>query len=131
MKKVTLILLTLAMLLMLAACGSNDTVFSGGSGTEADPYLISTAKDLWKMAELINTKETQKEYLGAHYLLTADIDLGKKEWTPIGYYALNENYFRFEGVFDGNGHTVSGISIKYSDPLAGKHRSAFGLFGEL
>ena len=133
-KKVMRILLVLAALLILTACGTADDgiPFSGGSGTESDPYRISTAEDLWELAELVNAKETQNDYLGAHYLLTADIDLGgKKEWMPIGYYAVNENYFRFAGVFDGDGHAVSGICINYKDPVSGNKRSAFGLFGEL
>lgn len=132
MKNTIAILLTLALLLALSACGDSGKAFSGGSGTEADPYLISTADDLWEMAEKMNRKETVEEYTGAHYHLTADIDLGgKKEWTPIGYLCLNTEYYRFEGTFDGGGHTIRGIQIKYSDPLARQKRSLFGLFGQL
>lgn len=38
--------------------------------------------------------------------LGADIDLSEFEWTPIG----NFN-FRFVGVFDGCGHTISGMNV--------------------
>lgn len=125
MEKILVMLTALALLLSLSACGG-DTGLSG-SGTEADPYRIGTAEELWKMADLINTKETFSQYSEACYVLTADIDLGgKKEWTPIGIYSVG-----FEGVLDGNGHTVSGIRISYSDPLVGEKSSNFGLIGEL
>lgn len=48
--------------------------------------------------------------------LGADIDLSEFEWTPIG----NFN-FRFVGVFDGGGHTISGMRISYCENA--------GLFG--
>ena len=124
----------MCVLLVMSACSSTaDTAaFSGGSGTEEDPYLISTPEDLWEMAERINTKETHNEYAAAFYRLTADIDLGgKKEWVPIGYYAENADSFRFEGTFDGAGHTVQGIRVDYKDPLLVQTRSGFGLFGHL
>ncbi len=41
------------------------------------------------------------------YELTADIDLAGVEWQPIG--SLNEP---FSGVFRGNGHTISNLTIK-------------------
>lgn len=123
----------LCALLVLSACSAtaDAAAFSGGSGTETDPYLISTAKDLWELADKINTEETLKEYTGAFYRLTNDIDLGgKKKWTPIGNYSVN-TYLWFEGTFDGGGHTIQGIRINYKDPLLGKKQSLFGLFGRL
>lgn len=133
LKKMLLVALAAMLLLTLASCGSDDAVtFSGGSGVENDPYLIGTPADLWKLAELVNDEQTQDAYMSAWYKQTKDIDLGgKKEWMPIGYYSKNTDNYRFEGVYDGNGHTISGISINYKDPLAGKKRAAFGLFGEL
>lgn len=132
MKKIFLLMLVFALMLSLgtwaAADGAN--AFSGGTGTEADPYLISTPEDLWNLAKLINSKETEDDYKGAFYLLTADIDLGgKKDWTPIGYEEPHGVHFCFEGVFDGDGHTVSGIRINYKDPLFGEGQWVFGLFG--
>ena len=52
-------------------------------------------------------------------MLCSDIDLGGEEWTPIG-----KNYSSaFKGSFDGQGHTVSGLSI------TGSASSNTGLFG--
>lgn len=124
--------LVLSLILALALCGSAyaEAAFSGGSGTQEDPYLISSAKDLREMAELVNSDETGGEYNSAFYLLTADIDVSGKKWIPIGYVS-QEDYFRFEGVFDGGGHTISGISIDYKDPLLGQPHTEFGLFGQV
>ena len=132
MKKIFLLMLAFAMMLSLgtwaAADGAN--AFSGGTGTEADPYLISTPEDLWNLAKLVNSKETKDDYKGAFYLLTADIDLGgRKEWKPIGYEDPHGVDYSFGGNFDGDGHTISGMYIKYKESLFREHQSAFGLFG--
>ena len=134
MKKAMAFFVVLCMLLLCTACTPKDdgTVFSGGSGTEADPYRIATAEDLWEMAEKMNTREIVEDYTMAHYRLTADIDLGgRKEWIPIGYYSKNTDHYRFEGVLDGAGHTISGIRIQYEEPRVGQKRSLFGLIGKL
>lgn len=49
---------------------------------------------------------------GYKVILTQDIDLSGKEWTPIGsttYDAAEECCF--QGVFDGDGHTISGLTL--------------------
>lgn len=86
-----------------------------GSGTAADPYQISTAKDLALMAQNVNAGDA--DYVSAYYILTNNIDLSGSEWTPIG---TETNPFK--GTFDGKDHTVSGIKIsKWDDD--------HGLFG--
>lgn len=123
MKKCIAVLLTLC--LMLSLCGFSAKVTLKGSGTEKDPYLISNAKELRKAAELLSEKETRQDYAQSHFRLTADIDLDGKKWTPI---------FGFEGVFDGNNHTITGLNIKYSKKISsytGSEAIRFGLFGML
>lgn len=44
--------------------------------------------------------------------LTADIDLTGKEWTPIG---MSRGY---NGIFDGQGHTITGLTISPSEDAA-------------
>ena len=96
--------------------GSVAANFAGGNGTEANPYLISNAKELAFLAEKVNLgNDTASTY----YKLTADIDVsGGSEWTAIGTY-IN----RFKGTFDGGGHIVSGININKPD------KKFQGLFG--
>ena len=57
---------------------------------------------------------------GNKVLLTADIDLGGMEWTPIG-----DSYTRFTGVFDGGGYKISNFKIT-------TNQSEYsGLFGQV
>jgi hypothetical protein len=72
--------------------------FSGGTGQPDDPYLISTAGAL-------NRIGGNPRLLKAHFKLIADIDLKDVEFLVIG-----SGVFPFTGVFDGNGHTISGFT---------------------
>ena len=109
--------------------------FAGGSGTEEDPYLIATAEQL---------NAIRLSYYKTYYKLVADIDLsGWGNWVPIGGTrayggwpsqdsAAHYNTFCFSGVLDGNGHTVSGMTIKVDADSAllhgGNSEAFFGLF---
>lgn len=127
MKKLQTLLLAAVMLLCLCACGKDTAPALSGAGTAEAPYRISTAGELRKMAELINEEDTGEIYGAAHYLLTADIELSTSpEWIPIGTEKMP-----FQGVLDGDGHTVSGIRIHYRDPLAGQPQRYFGFFGKI
>ena len=117
------LLLTLAMCLLVLPAQAK---YSGGSGTAQDPYQIGTA------ADLIALGETPADY-DKHFLLTADIDLdpklpGRKVFdkaviAPAWWTAGTLNGTPFTGVFDGNGHTISHLTIKGASNL--------GLFGAL
>lgn len=123
MKKCIAVLLILC--LALSLCGFSGKTTLKGSGTEKDPYLISSAKELRKLSDLLSDQKTYEAYQKAHYRLTADIDLGNKNWTPL---------YWFQGTFDGDGHTVSGLKVKYAKALPGFYGSKstdYGLFGEL
>ena len=87
-----------------------------GSGTEDDPYIIHDLETLEFYRDMINTGSDSK-YNRAHYILTANIDLGgeKKPWTPIG---SNKDH-AFTGTFDGNGHTISELYINSNYDVAG------------
>ena len=104
--------------------GNFDTTFAGGSGTESDPYLISTARQLAGLAYLTNIS-TSTTYNGSnvYYLQTADIDLSDYWWYAIG--RSGSNYY-FRGHYDGGGYTVSGI---YTQPGSSTTYNYQGLFG--
>lgn len=90
--------------------------FPGGIGTEDDPYLIETEEHL----------DAMRDDLMAHYKLNADIDLteylaeggagynGGAGWLPIGSYTN-----KFKGTFDGDGHTITGLTINRSTDNVG------------
>ena len=78
--------------------------FAGGSGTKADPYLISTPDQL----------NAVRQGLDKHYRLANDIDLSAwGNWMPIGGEGVDRlgNALPFTGSFDGAGHVVSGMTI--------------------
>lgn len=92
--------------------GKNHPVYShssyslAGSGTREDPYLISTAKDLAYLSASVNGG---KSYQGEYVSLTADIDLSCYEnFVAIGTY---DSGTEFAGVFDGNGYTISNLTM--------------------
>ena len=77
-----------------------------GSGTENDPYQISTAEGLKCFRDKVNNAKTPDE-TKICAVLTADIDLNNEEWTPIG----PSESSAYTGTFDGQGHTVRNLSI--------------------
>ena len=88
--------------------------FDGGTGTESDPYIITTADQLMILADKVNRVEDNLNY--AHFMLGSDIDLSEVSWIPIGteYSADGETLSyatRFYGGFDGNGYTINNLKI--------------------
>ena len=96
-----------------------------GEGTDDDPFRISSAEELALMMQLCNSGATYgngKMYRSASYILTDDIVLSERFWTPIGTVE-----YSFNGYFNFNNHTVTGIyNAYYYDTV-----SYGGLFGVL
>jgi len=99
--------------------------FLSGYGTNDSPYLIYTAEDL----NLVGSGSCDWD---KHFKLMADIDLSGFLYDgAVIARNLNDNterssYFQgtdFTGVFDGNGHTISHLTIKGAYHV--------GLFGQL
>lgn len=68
----------------------------------ADAVSIATAEELAAFRDRVNNNETT-----LNAILTADIALDKsKTWTPIG-----TSDTMYAGIFDGNGHTISGLNV--------------------
>ncbi len=108
--------------------------FAGGSGTEADPWQITTAAHL----------DNVRNYLGywnppKYFKLMNDIDLsgydpyelGYVSWQPIGNSSSS-----FRGVFDGDGHVITNLTIDPETPwdyqgLFGHVTSSMGIGGTI
>ena len=158
MKKTVIALLLLALLLPLRVgsyAAENTPVsiepaeaFAGGSGTEDDPFQIETAQQLALLAKVTNQEydwehqDEQDLYRNGYYVLTADIVLNDTSnftnweteapayvWDPIGTRRHDSGYGYFYGVFDGQGHTISGL-YSHSALLHDKENTAGGLFGK-
>ena len=84
-------------------------------GSEAHPYIITTAAGLDLLATNVNSGIN--EYGGKYFKLGADIDYQPTTaWddatsTEDNYTAIGNEGKAFCGIFDGDGHTVSGIRI--------------------
>ena len=101
--------------------GNYDTTFAGGTGTESDPYLVSTARQLAGLAYWTNiSTSTTYNSSSVYYRQTADIDLSAYWWDAIGTSTSSTYYF--QGHYDGDGHTVSGVFTSAS----GSYQGLFG-----
>ncbi len=81
-------------------------------------YTVNSPAELAGLAKMVNSGN---DFKGKTVMLMVDCDLNNRQWTPIG-----TNEHPFNGVFDGNGKTVSNLYIK----LGGTSIPA-GLFGKI
>ena len=95
---------------------NTSATYSGGDGTQANPYIIGSATDFAQFAK--NT--TSKNYNDTYFKLDVDINLNNQPWTPI---ALTGLPF---GTFDGQHHKITGLNVDNSTNSA-----AVGLFGKV
>ena len=112
-------LCALIMVLLPAAVYAMD-----GTGTEDNPYQISSADDLEEFRDIVNGENGKTRNSSACAILKDNIVLNCNEnnqWTPIG-----SESNRYTGTFDGNGHTISGIYINTSE----NYQGLFGYIGE-
>lgn len=105
MKKIISVVLMTAMLLSLVVFSVSADL--AGAGTEASPYLIGTKADLEAFAAA--------PVDGAHYKLTADIVWSDYKQGGTAPDASNWTPITFNGTFDGDGHTVSGLYVNTPD----------------
>ena len=84
---------------------------------ESGYYEISNGGQLFWFANYINTVDRT-----ASAVLMKDINLEGRPWTPIG--ATGEGSNNFRGHFDGQNHTIKGLSVEGG-------RAGLGFFGEV
>ena len=91
--------------------------FSGGAGTQSDPYQIDTAQDLDSIRNILDPDTIY------YFLQTQDIDLsGFENWQPLGGGGTS---VIFNGRYDGGGHIIYNLAINRPDV------ANVGLFGSL
>lgn len=104
-------------------------------GSKDNPYLIATADDLADFADKVNHPEEDdnEKYAKSFFKLVADIDMEGIPYVSAGQLVtLNEGeeneriVYGFSGSFDGNGHTISNLTIKRN---LRSGMSYVGLFG--
>jgi len=85
--------------------------------------FVGSAASLYAFADSVNAGGDA--WAGQKVVLCADIDLKNEAWTPIGQTGATQ----FQGIFDGNGYTISNLKIDSSAQTGGYYSS--GLFGWL
>lgn len=97
--------------------GKVATGYAGGSGTETDPYIIETARQLAYLVkhDVIDTASNNTSFsMGKYYKLAADIylnDVTDPDWaknSPNSWYSVAYTQ-RFGGNIDGDGYTIYGL----------------------
>jgi hypothetical protein len=113
------VILTFILFLISTMTWGQATFSGGGTGTEADPYVLLTKADWNAFAESVNAKENPKTYEGEYLRLGNDITgidvmVG---WFTGGTFASGNE---FRGNFDGDWHTLT-VDIQgtadYSGPF--------------
>lgn len=88
--------------------------YSGGVGTEANPYKIANVAD-WN--DLMNTSADWDKY----FILTSDLDFNEAALTPVGSAAVN-----FTGALDGNSCIIRNADM---NSPSGNYIGLFGYIG--
>ncbi len=70
--------------------------YDSGSGTNVEPYIIKTSEQMAKLS--LDSKSSNLN--GVHFKLEADVNMQAHIWDGISL---------FNGVFDGNMHTISNV----------------------
>ena len=108
------VILTVIILANVSFAGT----YSGGFGTETDPYRIGTVADWQELMADSNDWD-------ANFIMIADINLQGIPLIPVGNDLNSSNPLLFTGVFDGNGHVIRNAAIDM-------HGSWYiGLFGHI
>lgn len=111
--------------LKVLAAGLPDTIWYGDGSAQS--FTLTDADQLAGLAQLVNSGKT---FSGKTIVLGADIDLSNygvnynsgKGWITIGSFS---SFYFFNGIFNGNNHTVTGLYINDSN------LSCAGLFGQI
>ena len=82
-----------------------------GSGTDEDPYQISSKEDLFAFKQMASSPYFKSKYNQARYIQTADIDLNNESWD-------SENFY-FRGIYDGNYHSIKNLYINTDKSYVG------------
>lgn len=95
-----------------------------------NPWVIASAEQLAFFSDLVNRKTKlstleDPTFMGQYVSLEADVDLSAyANWSPIG-----NGTYHFEGCFDGNGHSITGLTIAQTASDKEADCTYKGLFG--
>ncbi|MEA5020408.1 MAG: InlB B-repeat-containing protein [Gordonibacter sp.] len=113
------VIMTVALMPTAAFAADAAMPFAGGLGVEGDPYLIENEEQLQAMAAKINEDAA---YASAQYRLEQNITL-VEPWSPIAS--------TFKGMLDGNGKTITGLTIQTTSSNAALFQKVSGVVKDL
>lgn len=124
-----LLLQVSALLKQSANVGSNVTIngvpFSGGDGSESNPYLVSNAEDLNYVRYFLYQKDENGDFdlsKPNNFLQVNDINLSLFDFNNAmsgNFEAIGSQTNPLAGMYDGNGYTISGMYIDSSESSVG------------
>ncbi len=100
-----------------------DGAFTEGRGTRSDPYVVSTEAQLNHIREHIGEE--------AYFILANDIRIDgdfavvnskvehSEDWVDGNWQSIGTKNKPFDGVLDGNGHSIIGLDIKTPNMYSG------------
>ncbi len=124
---------------IIAAKKTDNTVISDNTIVKTNNNI--TIGDYAELVAFRDQVNSGRHFENVVVTLTADIDISGRPWTPIGAGDRNtEDTLYFAGTFDGNNHTVTGLTnkgmnignIKYgknSTTPVGTQEVVYGFFG--
>ena len=126
--RLILFAVTMAMPLWSSAQVSDNTfMFLRGDGTDEHPFIIDSYESLVEFREHVALTPLDVRY--RNVLIKADIDLGADpNWAPIRYYDSQHKWY-FKGIVDGQGHTISNMTINKCIDAIRPDEVYLGLFG--
>lgn len=101
------------------ALNYNVTSYSGGMGSESDPYRISSVADLNEFIESANASPCT----GLTYIQTKDIDLAD---TPMILPLVNNT---FQGVYNGGNFALKGLNLTSGSATTDTYKGIFNTIG--
>lgn len=120
-KRIGSLLLVVAMCLTLLPTAAF-AVDDEETATAPEKFVIKTVEDLQTFADAVNSGNYDDK-TNAVVTLDADLDLAGIAWIPMG-----DTYHGFAGTFDGQGHTISNLTIGTADaPITGELAGLFGV----
>lgn len=120
-KRIGSLLLIVAMCLTLLPTAAF-AVDDEETATAPEKFAITSVGDLQTFADAVNKGDYDGK-TDAVVTLDADLDLAGIAWIPMG-----DTSHDFAGTFDGQGHTISNLTIGTADaPITGKLAGLFGV----
>lgn len=137
MKRISALLLTFTTVVLLAvftvgtsAAWDGTTIDTSWYNTTDTTFTLTTPEQLAGLAAIVNgalSSIAPDDFSGKTILLGADIDLGGKNWVPIGTTTGASGTTGFMGTFDGQGHYIKNLTIDMASREPDGIR--FGFFG--